>query len=428
MSCYVIQRKLLLRCRTGDCIQKSQAGASPARVDRAAKSAFAATLGLLFVAAGNPAAANSASAALRARAAAELYNLDDRAVATYREAVAADPDDAAAHRGLASALWLSVTAQRGLVTVDSYLGAFARRNVSLPPPRQEVAREFQQAVDRALALTQRRLAAHANDADALFDLGAAIALRASYLATVDGRVLAALRVARDAYDAHEKVLSLAPRRRDAALIVGTYRYLVSTQTMPVRWIAYIVGFGGGRERGIRLVEDASDHGGENSVDARVALVLMYNREGRYPDALRHLDVLRAAFPRNRVLIYETGSTYLRAGKAAEAERFLTQGITTFSSDPRQRMFGEHALWYFKRGSARAALGRTEEARADLERALSSVGRKWVHGRTHLELGKLAAAAGNRGKAREHFEEAIRLCSQDQDGATAEQARRLMRRQ
>jgi len=366
--------------------------------------------------------------ALRARAAAELYNLDDRAVATYREAVAADPDDGAAHRGLASAVWLSITAQRGLVTVDSYLGAFARRNIPLPPPRPEVAQEFQQAVDRALGLTRRRLAARADDADALFDLGAAVALRASYLATVDGRVLSAMRVARDAFDAHEKVLALVPGRRDAGLIVGTYRYLVSTQAMPVRWIAYMAGFGGGRERGIRLVEDAADYAGENQVDARVALVLMYNREGRYSDALRHLDVLRTAFPRNRVLIYETGSTYLRAGKAAEAERFLTQGITTFSSDSRQRLFGEEALWYFKRGSARAALGRAEDARADLERALSSVGRKWVHGRAHLELGKLAVAAGNRGKAREHFEEAIRLCSQDQDGATAEQARRLMRRQ
>ena len=47
--------------------------------------------------------ANRESAALRARASDELYNLDrDLALATYRQAIAADPQDAGAYRGLAS--------------------------------------------------------------------------------------------------------------------------------------------------------------------------------------------------------------------------------------------------------------------------------------------------------------------------------------
>src|SRR2546421_6837846 len=76
-----------------------------------------------------PAAANSASAALRARGAAEIYNLDrDKALESFRQAVAADPQDAAAYRGLASALWLSITFRRGNMTVDDYLGGVNRSN------------------------------------------------------------------------------------------------------------------------------------------------------------------------------------------------------------------------------------------------------------------------------------------------------------
>ena len=57
-----------------------------------------------------PAFANPASDALRSRAAAEFYNLNiDEALDLYRQAIKADPEDAAAHRGLASALWTSLT-------------------------------------------------------------------------------------------------------------------------------------------------------------------------------------------------------------------------------------------------------------------------------------------------------------------------------
>ena len=67
--------------------------------------------------------ANPASAALRAKAAAATYNLDHEvALATFKEAVAADPNDAGAYRGLATSLWLSITFRRGNMTVDDYLG------------------------------------------------------------------------------------------------------------------------------------------------------------------------------------------------------------------------------------------------------------------------------------------------------------------
>jgi hypothetical protein len=89
------------------------------------------------------------------------------------------------------------------------------------------------------------------------------------------------------------------------------------------------------------------------------------------------------------------------------------------------MFGEEALWYHKRGLARAALGRTAEAEADLRRALGVQGRKWVYGRSHLELGKLAATSGNRAAARTELQAAATLCEADNDPGPAGEARRLL---
>jgi tetratricopeptide (TPR) repeat protein len=345
---------------------------------------FARTVLLLSIGvclAAGPASANRESTALAVRGAGEMYNLDhDRAMASFEQAVAADPTDARAHRALASELWLSITFHRGNMTVDDYLGKTAKPRQPPPPAPPATVAAFHSEIDRAIALAKERIAANPRDPEGHYQLGSALGLQASYIATVDASVLSAFRAARSAYEAHEKALDLDPARKDAQLVVGTYRYIVSTLALPVRWIAYAAGFGGDKARGIHMIEEAAAFGGDNEQDARFALILIYNREKRYDDALKQLALLRERFPRNRLLWLESGSTSLRAGRPADAETFLTTGLARFADDKRQRMFGEDALWYYKRGATRAALGRAADAQADLRKALSLEGRNWVHGR------------------------------------------------
>src|SRR4051794_26718387 len=88
-------------------------------------------------------AARPASDALRVRASEQMYSLDDeQSLAAWRQATTLDPQDAAAWRGLASALLAHIGMLRGTVTVDSYLGRMGSRDVTLPPPPPELAREF----------------------------------------------------------------------------------------------------------------------------------------------------------------------------------------------------------------------------------------------------------------------------------------------
>lgn len=386
----------------------------------------AVTVALVAVLVPQSAAANPASVALRAKAASQTYNLDrEEAIATFREAIAADPQDAGAYRGLASALWLSITFRRGNMTVDDYLGRVNKPGVPVTPPPPDMVADFREALDKALALARARVALNSRDADAHYQLGAAVGLRASYTATVDGRALGAFRAAREAFNEHEKVLALDPRRKDAGLIVGTYRYIVSALSLPVRWMAYVIGFGGDKARGLRMIEEAAAYGGDNREDARFALILLYNRERRYDAALKVIEDLRLKYPRNRLMWLEAGATALRAGRAAEAERFISDGLARFADDKRPKMFGEDAIWYYKRGAARVALRRTAEAEADLKRALALESRTWVKGRTHLELGKVAILGGNRGLANEELRAAVKLCESDNDPAFAEEARRLL---
>ena len=84
------------------------------------------------------------------------------------------------------------------------------------------------------------------DPDAHFQLGAAAALRASYIATIEGRVFDSLGPGRRAYSEHKRTIALDPSRKDAGLIVGMYRYTVANLSLPKRLMARLAGFEGGR--------------------------------------------------------------------------------------------------------------------------------------------------------------------------------------
>jgi tetratricopeptide (TPR) repeat protein len=304
----------------------------------------------------------------------------------------------------------------------------SQRNVKVTPAPPETAAAFTSAVEKAISLARARVVAAPSDPEARYELGAAVGLRASYAATIDGSVRAAFGSAREAFNEHEQVLQLDARRHDAGLIVGTYRYLVASLAMPVRWMAYMAGFGGDKEKGLKLIESAAGYEGDSQADARFALVLLYNREARFDDALRQLDALQKRYPRNRLLWLEAGATALRAGRAQVASRYLEDGMTRLAGDNRPRMYGEEALWFHKRGLARAWMGgRDGEAEADLRKSLASESYRWVHGRSHLELGRMFVKAGDRTKARTELMAAIPLLQSSGDAGPLGEAKQMLSR-
>lgn len=388
---------------------------------------FAAAALIVLLAAGSTADANPASVALSAKAFEHAYNLDHReAVETFKQAIAADPMDPVARRSLAATTWLNILFKRGAVQVDDYLGNITRSKVFYKPPDPEQAALFRENADRALQLAERLVRSRPRDADSHYQLGATVGLMASYSASVDGHILGALGAARRAYMEHERVVQLDARRKDAGLVLGVYRIAVSALAMPLRWMAYLVGFESGREIGLRMVEEAAAYPSEAQTEARFALILLYNRSGRFDDALQAIEGLRRLYPRNRLLWLEAGSTALRAGRAADAEAMLTEGMNRLREDTRPRAFGEEARWHYKRGAARVALGRRDAALDDLQAALSGEAPDWVRGRVYVELGKLADLGGDRGRALAHYEKAITSCEKDGDRACVEEAWRLKR--
>jgi tetratricopeptide (TPR) repeat protein len=339
--------------------------------------------------------------------------------------MAADPSHPAAYRLTAATLWIGALFARGAVTAEDYLGQ-ARSARARRPPSAELEAAFRSHLDRAVQLASERCRA-SDSADAHFQLGSAYGYQATYAATVEGSLFATLRAARRAYAEHERVLELDPTRKDAGLIVGLYRYAISSLSLPTRLMARLAGFGGGRERGLRMIEDAAGYPSDVQTNARFALMVIYNRESRFDDALRIVAELQQQYPRNRLLWLEAGSTALRAGRPEAARVSLEQGWTMLAGDSRPRALGELARWGYASGAALVALREIDAARHALEGALADPSRPWVEGRIRIELGKLADLAGNRHGAIREYRQAIRLCGGDDDEACAKSARALLER-
>lgn len=355
------------------------------------------------------------------------YNLNyDEAMRLARELVAAHPEESAAHRALATVVWMHLLFDRGAFTIDHYLGSVAQSNIQMPPAPSARASLFRQHVDRAIALADARLRRDPKDLESRYDLGVAHGLLASYIGTVEGKVASAFGSARRAYDAHEQVLNSAPTRHEAGLIVGTYRYAVAVLSFPKRWLAYIAGFGGGKERGIEMIEHASK-APLTSTDARLALVLVYSREGRQHEALALLTALMKDYPQNRLMQLEAASAAWRAGRAELSEQLLTSGLARHDADSRPKGPGERALWIYKRGMARVSLNHLDQAVSDLHLALSEGPAGWVRGRVHLELGKVADLRGQRSAALTEYAQARTLCSTHRDPWCLEQAGNFRKR-
>lgn len=388
---------------------------------------FCSGVALVALLAAAPAAAQTGQQ-IRRDAFELAYNLDHaEAEAKLEEALKLAPDEAASHRAIASITWLNLLFRRGAITVDHYLGGMTRPRIDVEKPPAEIDARFKRHVQRAVDLGGVRTAVAPRSPDAYYDLGASLGLRASYTASVEGKLMAGFRAARGAFDAHEKVLELDPSRHDAGLIVGTYRYVVASLSLPMRWMAYIAGFGGGKERGIRMIEQAAAYRGESQTEARFALILIYNRERRYDDALAMIRELQRAFPRNRLLKLEYGGTALRAGRAAEADRVLSEGIAGLAQDRRPKAGAEIPMWHYKRGAARVALSRLQAAEEDLRIAGASGAPQWIQGRVRVELGKIADLRGDRRTAEAQYRQAASLCEGDRDPLCAREARRLLDR-
>jgi tetratricopeptide (TPR) repeat protein len=248
-----------------------------------------------------------------------FYNLDyNRAVQEFEQVLARHPDDPFAVNHLLTATLFRELYRMGVLNTGEYANDTF---ISAPhrPADPKIKRQINDLVNRALQFEEKRLAANANDVEALYARGVTRAQFATYTALIERAWFSALRNAVGARRDHERVLELSPSTTEAKLIVGAHNYVVGNLPWGVKAAASMLGLGGNKDKGLQYLRECAQGNGETSIDAQILLAVFLRREHHYDEALPLVRGLVPRFPQDVLLALEEGHLLRAAGRNQEAE-------------------------------------------------------------------------------------------------------------
>jgi len=234
---------------------------------------------------------------LRAEGYEALYNLDyETARSRFQKMVELAPDNPVGPQCMASSLWLQQLNQSWELKSTLYSTSAYTEGKAQVDRKQ--ADEFRKWVRLAKQLAQARLRKDPRDVEALYFLGAAEGVEASFAAGVERKFMPAFRAGTDAVDHHREVLKLAPDFHDAELTIGLMNYIVGSLPLPTKMLVATMGVRGSKKRGLEMLERVAAQGKWARDVARVLLVDLYKRENRFEDAAKMARDLATRYPRN----------------------------------------------------------------------------------------------------------------------------------
>ncbi|MDR5730371.1 MAG: hypothetical protein RB191_23435 [Terriglobia bacterium] len=282
-------------------------------------------------------------------------------------------------------------------------------------------RQIQALYQRALNLSNRRLAANPNDADALFARGFATSLETLYIGMVEKKYITALHMASASRRDDDAVLKVDPNYIDCYLIVGVHDYVMGGLAFPLKVLAGLVGIHGSKSRGIRELRWVGRQGIINSVSARTALAIFLRREAQYGKAIDVIDGLAHQYPHNFLFALEQANLMKDSGEGMRAvaayQSLLQRATATGGYYPNPHL----ELAYYGLGEAARGQRHIREAASAYENAtMQPTASRLMKRRAHLRAGEMFDLLGQRAQAKQQYDAVLAL------GRDSDQAERATR--
>jgi len=248
----------------------------------------------------------------------DFYNMDyDAAIVVFQRERDRYPNDPFVVNHLLAAVLAKELNREGQLDATLYMGNKFLQ-LKAPPVDPQVKAQMDQLSQRALSLANHELAENPKDADALFARAVARGLVTVYSAVIEKRWLGALRQGLGAYHDDQHVLKLDPKYEDAKLVVGTFQYIIGSLTWWEKSLVFVADMHGNKAKGLEMLRQAVEGGGEESIDASTILALFLAREGHYDEALALLGRDYANFPHNFIFGLAVADLLNASGKHEQA--------------------------------------------------------------------------------------------------------------
>lgn len=351
---------------------------------------------------------------LYAQSADALYNLDFNIAEQGFETLRHDhPENPEYWNALASSIWFHILYQQQKLNVDTFSGRSLGTEGSHDTINPADEKRFRDLVASAIQKADLILQKNPNDVRALYAKGIANATLASFEATARHSYLTALGNVKTAHGLLQDVLNLDPSFDDARAALGTFNYALSVVPLGIRVVLSLWGLrGDGKETGIKQLETAASSGGHASTDARMVLIVVYNREKRYDQSLRVANELHTKYPRNFLFELAEASIYKKMKRWDDAaqtyQKVLTKAETKKDGYDRLRLASVHYL------TGLNDLDAYQFGRAVEDFSKVTVGPDATpdeKARAHIGIGKILDTAKDRAGALAHYDAVLALnCS------------------
>ncbi|MBS1561953.1 MAG: DUF3808 domain-containing protein [Bacteroidetes bacterium] len=186
-----------------------------------------------------------------------------------------------------------------------------------------------------------------NDAKALSYLGGTIGYKglAHYRR---GEMVKAIWEGGKGYGLLERAYALDPQNGDAKMGLGLFQYMISQAPSEVHSLIELAGMSGDRARGLKLMEEASQHGLYAKQEAHRWLVEFYQGEDMPNRAMAHAQVLADRYQRNWWFQQSAADIALfQLHRPERAEQYLVR-LSTMQTTPSSELY-VHALGRLKLG-------------------------------------------------------------------------------
>jgi tetratricopeptide (TPR) repeat protein len=354
-----------------------------------------------------------------------FYNLEyEAAIAEFSNEIRTRPNDPFSYTHLAQAILYREMYKAGALESELVSGNnfFLAKSKILPPEAEQ--RRFEDAIANAIRLCEARIAANANDAEAIYGLGIAHGLRANYNFLIRKLWRDSLREFTESRKLHQRVVDMRPDFVDALLVEGVHDYIVGSLPFTWKLLGFLIGFRGDKEGGLQTVERVAREGVRNRVDAMILLAVAYRRERTAERGVPLVLELIRMFPRNYLYRLELVQFYADQGKKDEAlavlrtmEELKKSGAVGYKSMPAGKIHysrGNLLFWYREYAAAIPELRRVIDG--GTEAGLVTLGNAW------LRLGQCLDMQKQRMDARAAYRKAIDVAP---DSDAAREARRYL---
>jgi len=293
-----------------------------------------------------------------------FYNFEyPEAVADFKKAIESNPDNLLFRNYLANTYLFMELSRLGKLEGNLYdaSNSFLKEKTEKDPDPKIIGL-FQEQIKLVRGRAEARLKKNPRDVEALYALGATYGMEGNYLFTIEKKYFDALKAGGKANELHEKVLKIDPNYHDAKLIPGVYEYVVGSIPRSVKWLAFLFGYRGSKDRGVQLLQETMVKGKLAATDAAFLLAVVYNREKQFEYSRRLLTRMAEFFPRNPLIRLEIGRTYTREGlpdKTIEHYVAVAKDVDAgkYGPDkvPRERLWYQIGILYQQRGKHAEAL-------------------------------------------------------------------------